>query len=124
MTLAVPTEVPEFTERREGERVAISLEVALTSDSQFFAGITGDIARGGVFVCTYRVLPIGTLVDLTFSLPDGAVIATTGKVRWHRPESPGIPPGLGVSFEALDPQQRTQIDAFCKDRAPLYWEET
>ena len=117
MSNSIP--VPQFTEKRDGERVAIALEVALTGDSQFFAGITGDIARGGLFVSTYQVLPIGTGVDLTFSLPDGAVIKTHGKVRWARAASTGAAPGLGISFESLGAEDRAHIEAFCGQRAPL-----
>ncbi len=117
------TEVPQISERREGARVAIALEVALTGDSQFFAGITGDIACGGLFVCTYRTLEIGTNVDLAFSLPDGAMIKTTGRVRWTRPASAGAAPGVGVSFESLGEEDRAHIERFCAERAPLYHDD-
>ncbi len=117
------SEVPQFIERREGERVAIALEVALTGDSQFFAGITGDIARGGLFVHTYRTLEIGTSVDLELKLPDGVLIKTSGKVRWSRPASAGAPPGLGISFDALGAEDRAHVEAFCAHRAPLLHDE-
>lgn len=117
------SEIPQFTERREGERVSIALEVALTGDSQFFAGITGDIARGGLFVCTYRTLDIGTSVDLSFSLPDGATIKTTGTVRWTRPASAGAEPGLGISFDSLSAEDRAHVETFCAQRAPLYHDD-
>jgi uncharacterized protein (TIGR02266 family) len=115
--------IPEFIERREGERLSIALEVALTGDSQFFTGITGDIARGGLFVSTYRTLEIGTTVDLAFSLPDGATIKTTGTVRWTRPHSAGAEPGLGISFDALSAEDRAHIETFCAQRAPLYHDD-
>ena len=115
--------VPEFTERRDGDRVAIALDVVFEGDSQFFAGITGDIGRGGLFVCTYRTLEIGTLVDLSFTLPGGAKIETKGCVRWLRPASAGAAPGIGVSFEALSAEDHTLIDEFCAQRAPLYHDD-
>ena len=117
------SEVPQFTERREDARVAIALEVALTGDSQFFTGITGDIARGGLFVGTYRTLPIGRLVELTFSLPNGAVIHTSGRVRWSRDASTDTHPGIGVSFESLSDADRAQIETFCAEREPLYHDD-
>ncbi len=117
------SEIPKFIERREGDRVAIALEVALTGNSQFFAGITGDIARGGLFVCTYRTLEIGTTVDLSFSLPDGVMIKTTGTVRWTRPASAGAEPGLGISFDSLSDEDRARIESFCEHRAPLYHDD-
>ncbi len=123
-TEAAHNEVPQFTERRDGERVAIALEVALTGHSQFFTGITGDIARGGLFVSTYRTLEIGTSVDLAFSLPDGgATIKTTGTVRWTRATSAGAEPGLGISFDALSEEDHARIESFCEHRAPLLHED-
>jgi uncharacterized protein (TIGR02266 family) len=115
--------VPQFTERREDARIAIELEVALTGDSEFFAGLTGDIARGGLFVGTYRTLPIGERVELTFSLPNGAVIRTQGQVRWSRAASTGASPGLGISFESLSDADRAHIEDFCAARAPLYHDD-
>jgi uncharacterized protein (TIGR02266 family) len=120
---ALATEVPQFTERREGARIAIALEVALSGDSEFFAGISGDIARGGLFVGTYRTLPIGESVELTFSLPNGAVIHTHGRVRWARAASTGAAPGLGISFESLSDEDKAHIEAFCAERAPLYHDD-
>jgi uncharacterized protein (TIGR02266 family) len=116
-------EVPQFTERRDGDRISIALEVALTGHSEFFTGITGDIARGGLFVSTYRTLEIGTSVDLVFSLPSGSTIKTTGTVRWLRPASAGAEPGLGISFDSLAPEDRAHVEAFCAERAPLYHDD-
>jgi uncharacterized protein (TIGR02266 family) len=123
MESIAPAEVPHFTERRDGERLNIQLDVAFHGDSQFFAGITGDIGRGGLFVCTYRTLEIGTLVDLSFSLPDGAKIETKGRVRWLRPASAGAAPGIGVSFEELSADARAHIETFCAQREPLYHDD-
>lgn len=123
MESSVPASVAQFTERRDGERVNIALDVALEGDSQFFAGITGDVGRGGLFVCTYRTFEIGTRVELTFTLPSGAKIVTQGCVRWLRPASAGAAPGLGVSFESLRDEDRAQIETFCAERAPLYHDD-
>ena len=123
MNSTAPSEIAHFTERREDERVAIALDVALAGDSQFFAGITGDIARGGLFVQTYRSLPIDTVVELKFTLPDGAVVETLGTVRWVRTTSSGAAPGLGIAFQSLEPEARARIEAFCKERAPLYYDD-
>jgi uncharacterized protein (TIGR02266 family) len=123
MTLATNIETPQFTERREGPRFAVALEVTLSSDSQFFAGITGDIGQGGLFVSTYRTLPVGSEVELTFTLPTAAVVKTLGTVRWVRAASAGAPPGLGISFNALSSADRAHVEAFCVARAPLYHDD-
>ena len=106
-------------DRRASERVALDVEVTLTSDSQFFAGLSGDVSEGGLFVQTYRRYAVGCRVAVAFSLPTGE-IQTHGVVRWVRPTADGSQPGLGISFEHLSSAQRASIEAFCRARPPLY----
>jgi uncharacterized protein (TIGR02266 family) len=106
-------------ERRSSGRVALEVEVTLTSDSQFFAGLTGDVSQGGLFVQTYKRYEVGCRVVVAFSLPGGE-IRTAGIVRWIRPASDGTPPGFGIAFEGLSSAERASIDAFCCARPPLY----
>ncbi len=106
-------------ERRSWERVSLEVEVTLTSDSQFFAGLSGDVSEGGIFVQTYKSYAVGSRVLLAFSLPSGE-IRTEGVIRWVRPSSDGTLPGVGISFESLPPGERRSIEAFCKARPPLY----
>lgn len=110
-------------ERRSAGRVACVLRVEFTEQTHFFAGLTQDISEGGLFVATYRVLPVGTAVVFGFELPDGARITAHGEVRWVRP--PGSSeerPGLGIAFTELSPEAMRQISAFCATRPPLYIE--
>jgi uncharacterized protein (TIGR02266 family) len=106
-------------ERRASERVEIEVEVSLTSESQFFAGLTGDISTGGLFIHTYSLRPVGSRVLVAFSLPMGE-IKTPGVVRWVRRASEGTEPGLGIAFENLGSSERASIEAFCRTRPPLY----
>lgn len=106
-------------ERRSWERVALDVEVTLSSDSQFFAGLSGDVSEGGLFVQTYKHYAVGCSVLVCFSLPSGE-IRTPGVVRWVRPAADGVPPGLGIEFEGLSSAERTHIEAFCRARPPLY----
>jgi uncharacterized protein (TIGR02266 family) len=106
-------------ERRTSERVTLDVEVTFTSDSQFFAGLSGDISEGGLFVQTYQRHPIGSRLSLTFSLPTGQIRAT-GIVRWIREATAGALPGVGIAFEDLPRSERAQIDSFCRSRPPLY----
>jgi uncharacterized protein (TIGR02266 family) len=108
-------------ERRAHARVALEIEVTLGSESQFFAGLSGDVSEGGIFVSTYRQLPIGERVSVSFRLPNGETKAT-GTVRWIRPASEGAPPGLGISFDEIEGGGAELVHEFCKDRPPLYYE--
>jgi len=106
-------------DRRAWDRVAIDVEVTLTSDSQFFAGLSGDISEGGLFVQTYAQYEIGRRIFVGFSLPTGDVKAS-GVVRWIRPAANDAPPGVGIAFDPLLDSERVAIDQFCKMRPPLY----
>jgi len=106
-------------ERRSAERTNIEVEVSLSSESQFFAGLTGDVSSGGLFVQTYQCHPVGSRVVVMFSLPTGE-LRMPGVVRWTRRGTETTTPGVGIAFEALTSEQRASIDEFCKGRAPLY----
>lgn len=109
-------------DRRSDLRLRLDVLVTLDSESQFFTGLANDISRGGVFVSTYRDIPIGEEVWLEFDLPAGRVLAR-GAVRWKRLASEGVTPGVGVSFTELSPDARHCIESFCALRQPLYFDE-
>ena len=110
-------------EQRASPRVAVAVEIIFASDSQFFSGLSGDISEGGLFLSTYRALPIGSAVDLEFSLPGSdAPLHARGVVRWLREHSTGQPRGVGIAFDALGDEDRERIHRFCSMRPPLYYE--
>jgi uncharacterized protein (TIGR02266 family) len=102
-------------------RVAIEVDVSLSSESHFFVGLSGDLSRGGLFVVTWRKLPVGTPIFVAVDLPDGRVLAD-GEVRWVRDAADGASPGLGLAFTGISEQDRRRIELFCADRAPLYFD--
>jgi uncharacterized protein (TIGR02266 family) len=104
-----------------GGRVVLSSEVTISSESQFFAGLTGDVLEGGVFIATYRRLDIGCRVAVSLSLPAGD-LELLGVVEWIRDAYDGVSPGVGIGFEDLSVEARAGIEAFCRLRAPLYHE--
>ena len=110
------------SERRSDERIPIKTEVSLASDSQFFAGLTGNISKGGLFVATYQPMPIGSAVKMQIALPDGDLQAT-GVVRWIREASSGALPGVGVAFDPLDDTSAERIASFCALRDPPLHDE-
>jgi uncharacterized protein (TIGR02266 family) len=112
---------PRGEEHRAFPRVAVAVAIGLETESHFFSGLSGDVSEGGVFVQTYRELPVGRGVEVHFELPEGELTAH-GQVRWHRTSSDSSPPGLGIAFEGLDDEQREIIQRFCERRAPLYYE--
>lgn len=69
-----------------------------------FHGWTHDISRGGLLLRLPKVLPLGTLLEVTLHTPTGP-LTTEGAVTWVAPlegRTPGGPIRHGVRFTALD----------------------
>jgi uncharacterized protein (TIGR02266 family) len=105
----------------DDDRLQLEVEVSLWSESQFYAGLSGDASQAGLFVATYRTLRPGESVLLRVEL-FGERIEVVGLVRWRRAFSEHAPPGVGVALSELPPNARRLIDAFCAERAPMYYE--
>ena len=111
-------------EQRASQRASVAVDIHLASDSQFFSGLSGDISEGGLFLSTYRALPVGSAVDLEFSLPGSdSPLRARGEVRWLREHSPDQPRGVGIAFDELAEDDRERIHRFCTLRPPLYYED-
>jgi uncharacterized protein (TIGR02266 family) len=114
--------VDRDNDRRASARVPVEVEISLASDHQFFTGLTRDLSSGGVFVATYKCLPLGCTVVMHLTLPDGD-LAARGTVRWHRESATDAPPGMGIAFDALDAEGWRRIERFCLERDPLFYDE-
>ena len=98
----------------------LEVDIGLLSESYFYAGLSQDLSRGGLFVATYQLKKPGTHVALYFVLPDGHAVSTEGIVRWTRDASDDLPPGMGIAFENLPARDVAAIGRYCHDRALLY----
>ncbi len=111
--------------RRASPRVKLHAEINMASDSNFFAGFSEDISETGVFVATYaKLLPPGTPIDLSLTLPSRPPIKVSGVVKWvrePREDTPGVFPGMGVAFQGLNLQDANTVREFIKARDPLFW---
>jgi uncharacterized protein (TIGR02266 family) len=117
---------PVGIERRKHKRVPMETDVNFQGLSNFYTGFAEDISCGGLFVTSYCLQPIGTHVDLSFTLPNGYVVNTPGQVRWLRdirdPDD-DTAPGMGVMFEDLKSEDKKQIEAFIQERSPLFYDD-
>ncbi len=62
-----------------------------------------DLSTGGVFIEAHYVVPVGTLLNVAFTLPhDGTTIRCTARVAWLngpvQRREPLLPPGMGLEF--------------------------
>lgn len=121
-----PAQTPQVNDDRGHSRgrVRMQASIDLRSDSNFFTGFSTNISEGGVFVATVSLLPLGSEVDLRFTLPSGHSIEVRGVVRWTREindRTPDIFPGMGVQFQNLPPNAIYAIRDFVAKRDPLFF---
>lgn len=117
--------VQTFESQRRHDRAELNVEVSLEGDHNFFVGFGENISEGGLFVATHSLREIGSIIRLTFHLPDRAVpIEVEAVVRWLRlfNETSDVPPGLGLQFVDLSDEDAQAIRAFVARRAPLFWD--
>lgn len=108
------------------ERKTIEVEIGVYSDSNFYTGFTEDISEGGLFAATYDLVPIGSTIDVEFSLPGGHQVRVGGEVRWLRDpieDDSGAPPGMGIRFTDVDSHAHEAISEFIAARAPLFFDD-
>ena len=110
-------------EQRRSPRAELSADVSLFSESHFFAGLTADVSEGGVFVETHQLRPVGTELDVVFTLPNDHEVKTRGVVRWIREPNEDTSPGIGVQFVSLGAVDLAEIRKFLKHRPPLLWDD-
>ncbi len=99
----------------------IRTEVTLEIESHFFAGLGGDVSRGGVFIATYRDAAVGQKLLVEIQL-DGDVVVAPGTVRWRTPGGSDLPPGIGLTLHELSERDRRAIERFCAQRPPFYFD--
>ena len=89
-------------------KVSGTVRISFKKESDFFKAYIANLAKGGLFVKTMKILPVDTFLNVEFSLPNrNQMIHTTGKVVWTRSKdksSEKMPPGMGIQFVDIDPE--------------------
>ncbi len=98
-------------ERRTSMRMKLHAKVTISSESNFFMGLTENVSEGGIFVSTLSPPAMGEQVELAITVEDGEPVPVTGIVRWHRTDEVGTPSGCGVQFQDLSSDARRAIEA-------------
>lgn len=97
-------------DRRSETRQPVSRE--FTSVDEFISEYVTNISRSGVFIRSDEPLPVGTRVQLRFTvLMDGPeTIEGVGEVVRTVAESSGNPAGMGVVFVSLSAVSRQLVE--------------
>lgn len=101
-------------ERRREQRIPINDEFGRSAAGEHWVS---DLSLGGVFVHTDELLPVGSVIELRFTilLDDPVVIEALGKVVRHSHK----PRGMGVEFAGLQPDMQQRIETVLARHQPL-----
>jgi uncharacterized protein (TIGR02266 family) len=116
---------PVFASRNRRKLLHYEVRIGDETETNFFTGFEGDISSGGLFIATYDIHPIDTVLTVNALLPGGHVIAEEVKVKWVREyneESCEMSPGMGVVFENLSLEEHCEIDEFISRRDAIFYE--
>jgi uncharacterized protein (TIGR02266 family) len=96
--------------RRQADRVAVNREFATIEE--FITEYVSDISRTGVFIRSDDPLPVGTKVDLRFTVIDEDFETIEGIGEVTRVVAPGgeEAPGMGVVFVELTRASQSLVD--------------
>lgn len=104
----------------------LDLAIDSASDHNFWCGLTSDIEQGGLFVATHQAFRLGTVIELSLSLPNvPAPTVMSGVVRWVRQyvEESDAPAGIGIQFGPLANEIRERLQRFTSTvREPILFE--
>ena len=106
-------------ESRKVARAPIAVEVTLTSENNFYAGITDNVSAGGIFVATYTPPPMGAEIELTLQLETQKPLSLRGVVCWIRTvdtASEFAPAGCGIRWIDLTAEAEQLITKFVGKR--------
>ncbi len=112
--------------RRITPRYSVDLDVTMSSEHNFYSGFAENISSGGLFIATHLLKPVGERLEIVLTLPGAPEpIRAMGEVRWVREysERSNVPPGVGIRFVNLPDDAARAIEAFVKDREPLFYDD-
>jgi hypothetical protein len=103
-----------MAEGRKNERVTINKE--FESFDQFISEYVTNVSRSGAFIRTSMPLPVGTEIDLRFTVVMEGIETIEGVGEVVRIETD--PPGMGVVFKKLSTYSQRLIDKLLTARQP------
>ncbi|WP_437936775.1 hypothetical protein [Sorangium sp. So ce341] len=106
----------------------VDVELGALTPSNFYKGLAGNdvIEHGGIFVATYKIPPIGSVVTLRVRLPGDYEFTALAAVRWTR-EAGGskdsAEPGFGARITQISTEGRQLVSRFTRNREPLFYDD-
>lgn len=109
------------TERRKHARLAIAVDVDISSGDNFYAGRTRDMSEGGLFIETDVDLPVGSVISVQLGLLKRK-FSLRAEVTWVLGNDRAVE-GVGVRFLDLTDAAAKRIQTFMELRDPMVFDE-
>ena len=99
---------------RQYRRVPTFLEIYYHDEEKVYRGYVDDLSEGGLFIKSEKPLPIGSNLDIVFTLPDkssfietkGEVVRTVEKLIQYNTD---VVKGMGIRFSNITQEMRDAI---------------
>lgn len=105
--------------KRASQRISAELQVFYGPDQKtVLSGFSADFSVGGLFIKTAYPFKVDEGLTVMFSVPGHAerAVACKARVAWinsvNQPCKPGFPPGIGVHFMDIAPEDLASISSF------------
>jgi len=117
------TTEPNRVERRAAQRFQVHLPLSVSFEGQSAPGFTQDLSGRGIFFYSEAALPVGGVVELTFTMPseitlgDSMPVRCRGRVVRAEPPQGGQHSGIAVqldSYEYLPADKSEPIPQFVR----------
>jgi CheY-like chemotaxis protein len=94
---------------RRGKRLQIRIKAHCRVNNESIPCTIHDLGIGGAFIECERIAVPKSIVQLTFTLPDGAMIECQGRIAWINRMSSLKPIGFGIQFALLPKQAKESL---------------
>ncbi len=121
--LNTATALPSELAPRREPRGPVSLICWVVVQGTRGFGVLCSLSAKGAFIEMQQPLPIGSQVELEFTIQERTFNTPAKVIYRNAPEdrrSPSLPIGAGLLFEGMDPHSQEQIRQFVKERADRF----
>ena len=105
-----------WSDKREGDRAAITLRVEYKRLNTFFADYAKNISKGGTFIRTSKPLDIGTEFVFVLTIPNAETrLELRGRVVWVVRADDATDDnhaGMGIKFQFDSESERQTVETF------------
>jgi CheY-like chemotaxis protein len=106
--------IPDI-ERRE-TRVPVDFPAVLRLKNENVTCRLHDLSLGGAFIITDYFGSLNGVVQISFTLPDGAVLECHGRFTWINRTNSKYPHGIGIKFALLTKEMQVQLKKYIDSR--------